>query len=267
LYHSKISVEELARLPIEVKSADGCSPTDGVAKNVAKRILSTDTQDPQKNPSLSRAFVSWIGAELGAYVGPNGIIPSTNPQTGQLEYTYVAWDGTIELAPPPPGADGIIHNHPLYEYVGPIDDFDIREPDYQKLDRYPSANDWDALDILFERNSNGDPNFDPSLYVIDGFGVMREFSLSERVYFESLTRDQRLRGIGLPSEMDLDADGLDCDQDAGEDDSGDDPDGFDNGDADDAGYDNPDDNGDDEPDGEVIFHGTDDEEDEELREE
>ncbi len=266
MYHSKISVEELARLPIEVKSADGCGPTDGVARNVAKRILSTDTQDPQKNPSLSRAFVSWIGAELGAYVGPNGIIPSTNPHTGQLEYTYVAWDGTIELAPPPPGADGIIHNHPYFAYLGGVDDFRSRTLVERKEDRYPSGLDWDALDQLFERNSNGDPNFDPSLYLIDPNGVLREFKYSDRAYFESLTAVQKLNGVGLPSEMDLDADGSDCGQDAGEDDSGDDPDSYDNGDADDSGYDNPDDNGDDEPDGEVIFHGDDDEEDEELRE-
>jgi hypothetical protein len=82
---------------------------------------------------------------------------------------------------------GLIHNHP--EILGG-DDVDL-------LQRYPSERDWEALGVLHGIFSPTNTGYDPSLWLLDSYGVLREFKLSEKGYFDGLTIADRAAGVGL----------------------------------------------------------------------
>ena len=84
---------------------------------------------------------------------------------------------------------GMWHNHPVKAPVG-SQEFAIA--------RYPSvfpngSGDWAALADLAGKTNN--PN--PSLWLMGPDGMTREFKLSERAYFESLTDTQKEAQAGL----------------------------------------------------------------------
>jgi len=64
------------------------------------------------------------------------------------------------------------------------------------ITRYPSSTDWNSL-ARIASSVGAVP--DPSLWIMDSFGITREFKLSERAYFESLLNDptKMESGVGL----------------------------------------------------------------------
>lgn len=148
--------------------------------SIAERIKSTDD-------SFGPTEFDWTNAEYGAFVIQSG--PSS----------FGAYSGTIysegllgrsRLPAPVAGTvvSGIVHNHP--DQISGTEAGDLDQ-------RYPSAGDWDALDRLFERFGGNDANHNPSLWIVDRWGVVRKFRRSERLYFESLSPEARQAGEGL----------------------------------------------------------------------
>jgi hypothetical protein len=84
-------------------------------------------------------------------------------------------------------AYGVVHNHAF------------NDSNYNEnfLNRYPSSGDWDALDILVQ--GGADPN-SLSLFIRDPFGVLREFSYSQKALYEGMTDQERYNGENLPEE-------------------------------------------------------------------
>lgn len=74
--------------------------------------------------------------------------------------------------------------------------------DQRAIDRYPSVysdnrGDWAGLQALATAVAPNNPAFNPSLWLTGPDGVTREFKLSEREYYESLTDEQMKEGEGL----------------------------------------------------------------------
>lgn len=128
----------------------------------------------------------WTEAEFGSFV-----VSTQDGRFGALESTiYTDNDVDGVIIPNVWGDDyveGIVHNHP--DLIG-IDHVD-------RLNRYPGVGDWQVLEILYNAYSPHFPNYDPSVWVMDRWGVMREFKLSERAAIEGLTDSQRDAGQGL----------------------------------------------------------------------
>ena len=82
---------------------------------------------------------------------------------------------------------GIVHNHA----------FDDSNYNANFLNRYPSSGDWAALDLLVAGGAN--PN-NLSVFILDPFGDLREFSYTDKALYESMTDSQRYADENLPSE-------------------------------------------------------------------
>ena len=219
----------------------GCNQdVDRAAFAVANLIVGTDTQNPN-NAILSRADLSWLGAEIALFVGPDGVVKAVHPgETVATDTVFIAWDGSIELNaenPIPPGAEGVIHNHPLYEYDEVADEFRITTTVSQAENRYPSDNDWATLELMYQSNKGDNDNFDPSLYIVGPDGVTREFSYSDKAKFQALTTTDRMNGVSLPPAITNESIG--SEENCQENDAGSDPDDVEDeaSEVDDADYD------------------------------
>lgn len=78
---------------------------------------------------------------------------------------------------------GFLHNH--------SDTGNVQE---NNIARYPSyyanaTDDWQALANFKQQVAPNDPSFDPSIWIMDSNGVVREFKLSEREYYEDLAKN------------------------------------------------------------------------------
>jgi len=71
--------------------------------------------------------------------------------------------------------------------------------DQQLINRYPSAGDWNALQEIANRygQATGNYQLDPSIYLVDAFGALREFKLSDRQFFSAMSDGERINGAGL----------------------------------------------------------------------
>jgi hypothetical protein len=149
-----------------------------------KGELPPGTEGPADPPVTDQGF-TWREVEFGGIIigVPGGRFGALN------DAIYSNNDPNKATLPSGAGNDvrGVWHNH---VQQGTAHD--------RGLARYPSSfaggrGDWSALQSLAEKTGN--PN--PSLYLMGPDGVTREFTLSERAYFESLTDAQRGEGVGL----------------------------------------------------------------------
>lgn len=166
-----------------------CGTDDGAAVQVAKHVMGTPPGAGPPNPLLTPSGLDWMQVEFGAVIvrGADGRFGALNDAIYSNELPGLAhlpnFAGT--------DAVGIWHNH-----------IPRGGPTQNDIDRYPSFSptghdDWDALQQLKDTVAPNDPNFDPSLWITGPDGVTREFKLSERGYYESLTADQMQADEGL----------------------------------------------------------------------
>lgn len=160
-----------------------CGTDDGAAVQIANTIKATDDV-------YGPILFDWKGVEYSAVV-----VKNSDGSFGAMNSTiYTLGEKTFSSVPMPDQSAhvmGIVHNHP--DALGEQTE-DLRQ-------RYPSggaeSGDWNALQRLYDRYIGSRPGYDPSVWIVDAWGVMREFKLSERAYFESLTPTQVQDGVGL----------------------------------------------------------------------
>lgn len=152
-----------------------CGTEDGAAVQVAKHVigeLPAGVSGPP-DPVRTSAGNDWRTVEFGAVIirnadgtfgALNDMIYSSN-QPG-----YVALPNGVGQA-----VQGVWHSHPTRG--------DFRQ---QAIDRSPSPADWSNLAGIAGQAGAAS---NPSLWIIGPDGVTREFSLSERSYFEALAKD------------------------------------------------------------------------------
>lgn len=170
--------------PAEQHSQD-CGTEDGAAVQVAKHVigaLPAGVSGPP-DPVTTSAGTDWTAVEFGAVIvrnadgsfgALNNMIYSSN------QPNYVALPSGIGQP-----VQGLWHSHPTRD-----------GPNQWAIDRYPSSGDWSGLARVAGQAGAA---ADPSLWITGPDGVTREFSLSERSYFESLATDstKMVNGDGL----------------------------------------------------------------------
>ncbi len=169
-----------------VVTAPARNPCLGAAANAIATTIAgiDDVYGPTIGPSWRGAeYIAMITRDADGNFGAGGGTISTD---GLLRGANLT-NPTLEAGEV---AIGIIHNHP--DLLGPAED--------DAEGRYPSSmtdgpDDWDALARFAQ--AYGVAN--PSLFIIDNVGVTREYRLSDRAFFESMTAQQRIDGVGLPA--------------------------------------------------------------------
>jgi hypothetical protein len=172
--------------PAEQHTQD-CGSEDGAAVQIAKHVtgeLPAGVAGPPDRVTTS-AGNDWTQVEFGAV-----IIRNSNGTFGALnDMIYSSNQQTYAAVPSGVGqpVQGLWHSHPT------------RGGDSQQaIDRYPSLDDWASLARVA---SQAGAAANPSLWIMGPDGVTREFSLSERSYFESLSTDtdtsRMVKGEGL----------------------------------------------------------------------
>jgi hypothetical protein len=131
--------------------------------------------DPEGHDWTQVEFDAYVQGSGGSYTAVNNAIYSNDSST------------FATIPNPPPDTQGLLHNHPTRGDSG-----------QQNIDKYPSdeasgGHDWEALQQIADRSGN--PN--PSLWILGPDGVIREFKLSDRGYWQSLTPEQMKQGTGL----------------------------------------------------------------------
>ena len=81
---------------------------------------------------------------------------------------------------------GTIHSHPWNSI------------DYWQnyVNRYPGGDDWAEADRLVAEGGANASTL--SIYIVDGFGVTREFRYADRAFYASLSDSDKIQGAGLP---------------------------------------------------------------------
>jgi len=103
-------------------------------------------------------------------------------------------DDEVSLPYPGDGSEiGIVHNHTNLE-PGNIDD---------RINRYPSDNDWNAAETLITNSNLVASNF--TLYIIDTQGVMRAYPYTDRAAIQGLSESQKRSGVQLGRTVSSDA--------------------------------------------------------------
>ena len=111
---------------------------------------------------------------------------------GQTGPTIITNGGyTPDFAQFPGVVAGYSHNHPEWSYANGV--FVQMTDEFRLANRYPSQGDWNVLQAI--ASHYGPAN--PSLYLPDSWGVTREFKLTDRSYFQSLTPLRVAAGEGL----------------------------------------------------------------------
>lgn len=140
--------------------------------------------------------LTWKDAEFGTAIvrlpgGRYGVVGDAIFSIGSSEQNSIPKDTQADFA-------GIVHNHPgASEYAG-----SGYSDAYANFISYPSyyadgSGDWAALETYKNSIMGISSTSDPSLWVIDPRGIVREFKLSEKDQFTGLTRDQKYAGVGL----------------------------------------------------------------------
>jgi hypothetical protein len=152
---------------------------DGTAAGAGAKIHDIVKSNPEGAQDVEyAALIARTAVGYGAY---NDEIRTSNSPT------YVQFNvGAI------PSADlanmvGMVHNHPW------------NSSDYYQnfVQRYPSAADWTMLDKMAGAGAN--PN-ELSVYVVDGWGTVREYKYNDREALNGLDDNQRKNGVMLGSE-------------------------------------------------------------------
>ena len=154
-----------------------CATADGAAKQIADAIRDAPAVPGRRD---------WTQVEMGTFVvgtagGRFGALESTiytDNQTEGVNIPNVWGDDYVE---------GIVHNHPNLLGNNQVD----------LVNRYPSTADWAAAAALYNAYSPHYPGYDPSIWIMDSAGVLREFKFSERAAVEGLTDTQKRAGEGL----------------------------------------------------------------------
>jgi hypothetical protein len=154
-----------------------CSTADGAAKQIGDAI---------KNAPAVPGRGDWTKVEYATFV-----VRSPDGRFGALESTIYT-DNQVAGAIIPnvwgdDYAEGVIHNHPD-AIGGAVTDL---------INRYPAAGDWAVAQTLYNAYSPHYPGYDPSVWIIDSAGVLREFKFSERSAIEGLSESQKQAGEGL----------------------------------------------------------------------
>lgn len=153
-----------------------CGTESGAAVQIANHIKGVGESRP-----LFYNQGNWTKWEFTAVVTQieEGVFGALNAMI------YSNASETFAVTPSAVGSQavGMIHNHPD-GYGGPASDLD---------NRYPSSRDWAGLEQLAKQSGNANP----SLWIIDYEGTVREFKMSERAYFEGLSAADRQSGIAL----------------------------------------------------------------------
>ena len=110
---------------------------------------------------------------------------SQNEISTNYSATFSSFDSLLNYS----SAFGVVHNHVYNTSIDHNND--------NFLNRYPSAGDWQSLDLLVHGGAN--PG-NLSIFILDPFGTLREFNYSDRSFYESMTDQQRLNGDNLPAE-------------------------------------------------------------------
>jgi hypothetical protein len=161
-----------------------CGTEDGAAVQVAKHVKGTlpaGVSGPV-NPLTTSTGNDWTKVEFGAVIvrNPDGSFGALNNMIYSSDVSGFVVYPNIAGQP----VQGLWHSH---DRVGD-------DADKLLLDRYPSSYDWNSLSVVAAQPGAVS---DPSLWVMDAFGVTREFKLSERNYFENLGDPQKKIGDGL----------------------------------------------------------------------
>lgn len=169
-------------VPAEAHDQD-CGTDDGAAVQIAKHVMGVlpEGVSGPVDPVTSAGGNDWTKVEFGAVIirNPDGSFGAMN------NMIYSSDSPTYAKVPSSGGqpVQGIWHNHTL-------------RGDYaqQMIDRYPSSSDWSTLSSI---STQAGASTNPSLWITDGFGVTREFRLSDRALFESLDNTAMTNGQGL----------------------------------------------------------------------
>ena len=150
--------------------------------------------DAIKATAFPGAIVNWFGSEFATYVVPTST-GGFGASQGKI-YTDGLVDGAT-FPEPDPGVRpvGFIHNHP--DLLG-ADALDAHNRYPSTLDFVGSGSDYEQLERMVTIFGNGDPTYDPSAWIVDSKGVVREFKWSERESWANLTRAERIDGKNLP---------------------------------------------------------------------
>lgn len=156
-----------------------CSSIAGAADQIRDAIVKTKEEGSAVSSSSFVEFGTIIVRNSdGSYGAVNNMIYTDDlPGRVDIEDNLPADLSTMV---------GIIHNHP-----------GTSTGDYSTnlFYSYPSAGDWQSLANLSSRS--GAPN--PSIWLIDAFNNVREFRLSDRQKYESLSEDEMRNAVDLPA--------------------------------------------------------------------
>lgn len=166
-----------------------CEPTDGKAIDFARDTIDpTFPYGPIDPSGFTPTNPSWLHAEIIGFVGPGGQIGPTviNVGTGGWSPNFGNHVGDVQ---------GFVHNHPPYVHNGT--EYVSGSTQYLNDNRYPSTGDWNVLQAIANHYGPINGNYNPSIYLVDPFGTLREFKLSERAAIEGLSATDRQNGVGL----------------------------------------------------------------------
>jgi hypothetical protein len=158
----------------EYKHSEDDPCADGAAVEIKRKIV---------------ILVEQIGGyEFGAFISKNGD-GSFGALNDKIYTDYRPGDVTMNNPEDASAVHGIIHNH--------VWNTKVDDPNWNAKNRYPSADDWNALDKLVMLGADA---FTLSIYVIDAWGVVREFKYEDKNLYESMSNQQRVAGENLPGE-------------------------------------------------------------------
>ncbi|HEX8467230.1 MAG TPA: hypothetical protein VF620_05455 [Allosphingosinicella sp.] len=172
-------------VPVAEHTQD-CGSDDGAAVQVAKHVkgeLPTGVSGPV-DPVTTASGNDWSKVEFGTMIVRNSdgsfgalndmIYSNDLPNKVQINY------GTTQPV------QGFWHSHPGTNVSS----------DLKLIGRYPSIDDWQMLDRI---KAGAGATSNPSLWIMDAFGVTREFKYDERDYFKDLlNNDAKMKtGEGL----------------------------------------------------------------------
>ena len=153
-----------------------CSTPSGAAVQIADHIKGVgEAHAPYYNQG------NWTKWEFTAIVTKNA--DGTYGALNQSVYSNGSDSFSINPSARNTESVGIIHNHPD-GIGGPASDLN---------QRYPSDEDWRALEKLSEQTGTTDP----SLWLMDARGDVREFHLSDKSAMQALSDTDRQNGVGL----------------------------------------------------------------------
>lgn len=161
-----------------------CNTESGAAVQVAKHVMGIPPGAGPPNPIYTNTSGDWTTREFGAIIVKNvdGSFGAFNDKIYSNDS-----DGFV-IYPSAAGtqAVGIWHNHPADPY---------KNAQADAVNAYPSffpngTGDWSALAKFKTQVASGNANFDPSLWLTGPDGVTRVFRLSERAFYEALSKEQ-----------------------------------------------------------------------------